>query len=303
MNINTRSIVLVAIALVVAGATALLARNLVSAPEVEQTIIVQKENADTQILVSNKDVTTGYFLKNDDLTWQSWPDENVNENYILKTSDAKADQQISDLVGSVVKSPITAGEPIVSGRVVKPGARGFMAAVLAPGYRAVSITINSRTGLSGFIFPGDSVDILLTHAVSEAEEGEEDGDEIQASETVLKDIRVLAIDTQMSNDTNTPSIGKIATFEVTPKQAEKIALMSRMGELSLALRSLAIDDDKIVQTSDNTRKNVTYASEVSRVVAEQDGTGVATGLKQTVKIVRAGQTENLTFKNPNELNR
>lgn len=303
MNINTRSIVLIAIALVVAGATAFLARSFVSTPEVGQTIIVQKENADTQILVSNKDVTTGYFLKTDDLTWQSWPDENVNENYILKTSDAGADQQISDLVGSVVKSPITAGEPIVSGRVVKPGARGFMAAVLAPGYRAVSITINSRTGLSGFIFPGDSVDILLTHSVVEEDEGEEEDSEIQASETVLKDIRVLAIDTQMSNETNTPSIGKIATFEVTPKQAEKIALMSRMGELSLALRSLAVDDDQIVQTFDNNRKNVTYASEVSRVVAEQDGTGIAKGQKQTVKIVRAGETENLTFKNLSEINR
>ena len=299
--INTRSIILIASAIFVAGITAFLARSLVSAPEVEQTTIVQQVASEVQVLVSERDIQTGYFLKREDLQWQSWPGDNVNENYTQKISDMEADAQIEAFLGSVAKAPIAAGEPILNGRVVKPGARGFMAAVLKPGYRAVSININSKTGLSGFIFPGDSVDILLTHAITGAEEGQDVEERIQASETVLEDIRVLAIDTQMTNETNTPSIGKIATFEVLPKQAEKIALMSRMGELSLALRSLAVEEEGVTKTatlSGNASRNVTYADEVSKVIAEQTGTGISSGKKQTVKIVRAGETENLTFIDP-----
>ncbi len=300
--INTRSIVLIVAALFVAGITAFLARNLVSAPEVEQTTIVQQVASEVQVLVSGKDIQTGYFLKREDLEWQSWPGDNVNEHYTQKLSDAQENAQIEEFLGSVAKAPIAAGEPIINGRLVKPGARGFMAAVLQPGHRAVSININSKTGLSGFIFPGDAVDILLTHTVEETVPGREDTQQIQATETVLEDIRVLAIDTQMTNETNTPSIGKIATFEVLPKQAEKIALMSRMGELSLTLRSLAVEGNedtlRMAKTSSNTTHNVTYADEVSRVIAGQNGTGVAAGKKQTVKIVRANQTEAMIFTDP-----
>jgi len=299
-----RSIVLITAAIVVAGITAFIARSLVSTPEVTQTTIVQQVESEIQILVSTKDIQTGYFLKKDDLEWQSWPGDNINDNYTRKESDATASSQMETFLGSVAKAPIAAGEPILNGRVVKPGARGFMAAVLKPGYRAVSISINSRTGISGFIFPGDTVDVLLTHSVVEEDTGQRDNAQIQATETVLEDIRVLAIDTQMTNETNTPSIGKIATFEVSPKQAQKIALMTRMGELSLALRSLAIEEngDKIVQTANVSAHKVTYADEVSRVIAEQNGTGNTT-TKKSVKIVRANQTENLVFRDPIKNNR
>ncbi len=299
MNINIKSIVLIGIALAVAGVTAFLARSLVTTPEAEQTVIVQQEVSEVQILVSNRDITTGSFLKKEDLIWQSWPDDNVNEHYFQKQTDAQAEEQTASILGSVAKAPIAAGEPFVEGRIVKPGSRGFMAAVLMPGHRAVSININSRTGLSGFIFPGDNVDILLTHVIEEEDGDEETSSEIQATETVLRNIRVLAIDTQMSNDTNTPSVGKIATFEVTSKQAEKIALMSRMGELSLALRSLASENvDGTPGAGSAGRSNVTYASEVSAVVAEQTGMS-SDGRRQIVKIVRASDTEDIIFKNTN----
>ncbi len=301
--INTRSIILITAAIVIAGITAFLARSLVSTPEVQQTTIVQQVASDVQVLVANKDIHTGYFIKREDLEWQSWPGDNINEHYTKKDQNDSSEAQIESFLGAVAKLPIAAGEPIVNGRVVKPGTRGFMAAVLKPGYRAVSISISPRTGLSGFIFPGDTVDILLTHEVQELEVGANDPTMIQATETVLEDIRVLAIDTQMSNETNTPAIGKIATFEVLPKQAEKIALMSRMGELSLALRSLAVetqmaDTDNITKTLNGSTSQVTYADEVSKVVAEQKGTGTGTSKKRPVKIVRANETEDLVFTDP-----
>ena len=304
--INIRSIVLITVALVVAGITAFLARSLVATPpQGEQTTIIQQVASDIQILVASNDIQTGYFLKKDDLEWQSWPGDNINKNYTQKENEQSAESQMDLFLGSVAKAPISAGEPILAGRIVKPGARGFMAAVLKPGYRAVSISINSRTGISGFIFPGDSVDLLLTHTVEENAPGNEgEPIQIQATETVLTDIRVLAIDTAMTNETNTPSIGKIATFEVLPKQAEKIALMSRMGELSLALRSLAVEDaGAAVKTANNRRSNVTYADEVSKVIAEKNGTGEGLSKKQTVKIVRANEIENLVFTVPTMNNR
>ncbi len=300
MNINIRSIVLIAIALVIAGITAFLARSLVATPETEQTIIAQAKEANIQILVSNKEINTGSFLKSGDLVWQSWPDENVNENYTQKTSESQADSQIEAFLGSVARAPISAGEPILNGRVVKPGNRGFMAAVLTPGYRAVSISINSRTGLSGFIFPGDNVDILLTHVVEEkSDDRGSDTVNIKVTETILTDIRVLAIDSQMSNEENIPAIGKIATFEVSPKQAEKIALISSMGDVSLALRSLGVDGDSDVNANKN---NVTLDSEVSKIVAGQGGSSTF-GSNKSVKVVRANTVENLTFADSNKNNR
>lgn len=299
--INTRSIILITAAIVVAGITAFFARSLVSTPEVTQTTIVQQVASDIQVLVSNKDIPTGNFIKREDLEWQSWPGDNVSEHYTRKEKDVEDDSQFETFLGAVAKAPIAAGEPIVNGRVVKPGARGFMAAVLQPGHRAVAISISARTGLSGFIFPGDTVDILLTHEVAELEVGDQDPEMIQVTETVLENIRVLAIDTQMSNETNTPSIGKIATFEVLPKQAEKIALISRMGELSLALRSLAVEtesDMDAVKTLAASGRQVTYADEVSKVVAEQKGTGPGVNKKRPVKIVRATETEDLIFTDP-----
>lgn len=301
--INTRSIILITTAIVIAGIAAFFARSLVSTPEVAQTTIVQQVASDVQVLVSNREIQTGSFIKREDLHWQSWPGDNVNEHYTLKGSDEEANAQLETFLGAVAKAPIAAGEPIVNGRVVKPGTRGFMAAVLQPGHRAVAISISARTGLSGFIFPGDTVDILLTHEVAEMEVAVQEPTMIQVTETVLEDIRVLAIDTQMSNETNTPSIGKIATFEVLPKQAEKIALMSRMGDLSLALRSLATESesdetDNIVKTLAANGRQVTYADEVSKVVAEQKGTGPGVNKKRPVKIVRATETEDLVFTDP-----
>lgn len=296
-----RSVILIGIALVIAGAAAFLARSLVTTPEVVQVAAKEEAPANTQILVANKTIQTGFFLKRDDLEWQSWPDNNVNVNYIQKASDSSGDNQIQDVVGSVAKLPIVAGEPIISGQVVKPGSQGFMAAVLSPGNRAVSININSKSGISGFVFPGDMVDILLTHEVQFEENGEPVPS--QVTETVMKDIRVLAIDTLMSNETNTPSIGKIATFEVTPKQAEKIALISRMGEISLSLRSLAVEseeDESVIVSMNNEDKTITYEGEVS-VVAGGSASGPGSNIKK-VQILRAEQVQEVSFTNSEKKN-
>ena len=302
MNINMRSVILIGVALVIAGIAAFLARSLVSTPQTVQVVAEQKKPTNNQVLVANKIIQTGYFLKRDDLEWQSWPDDNINVNYIQKSAEDSGDNQIMDVVGSVAKLPIVAGEPVIAAQVVKPGSQGFMAAVLTPGNRAVSININSKSGISGFVFPGDMVDIMLTHQVDLADG--EDTIPTQVTETVLKNIRVLAIDTLMNNVSNTPSIGKIATFEVTPKQAEKVALVSRMGEISLSLRSLAVvseDQEDTVQLVNNEAKTITYVGEVS-VVAGGDTVGGPNSTNKKVNVLRAAQSQQLTFRTPKQAN-
>jgi pilus assembly protein CpaB len=143
------------------------------------------------------------------------------------------------MIGAVVRKRIATGEPLTDGAVVKPGERGFLAAVLEPGMRAVSVPITPASSNSGLIFPGDRVDLILTQSLIESES---EGSVRRVSETVLNDIRIIAMGTETSDD---PEAGqahekaKTATLEVTPSQAEKVALLTELGKLSLSLRSLA----------------------------------------------------------------
>ena len=125
--------------------------------------------------------------------------------------------------------------------------RGFLAAVLEPGKRAVSVSVNPTTGISGFVFPGDRVDVILTHTIKE-EDGGGGGNEgnqtiRRASETVLTDIRVIAVDQTTNDQSAQPVVAKNVTLEVTPKQAEILSLVSELGKLSLSLRSIVRQDD------------------------------------------------------------
>jgi len=288
MNINIRSIVLIGIALAVAGLTAILARSLIQTPQQvttdgETMVVNQVVAAKTQILVAAKNFPTGTFLKAEDLVWQSWPDDTVNENYIRKDGQVT----LETFIGAVVKSSLNAGEPISVNRIVKPGNQGFMAAVLSPGKRAVSIRTTVITGVSGFIFPGDRVDILLSHKVKTADK---DRSTIQVSETVLKAVRVLAIDQNAANATHTPAVSKSVTLEVSPKEAEKIVLAKNMGNLSLSLRSLANDEESLAAAKEQT--SITWDSEVTKTLSSK-GPGKAGKAQVDVFRGRAAQKVNI----------
>lgn len=218
-----------------------------------------------QVLVARTDIRTGQIVKPDDMRWQAWPDGTISPTYILEGR-----RPLSDFVGAVARAPISAGEPITEGRVVLSGTRGFMAAVLQPGMRAVSIQVTPTSGVSGFIFAGDRVDLILTHVF------EKDAmKERQASETVLRDVRVIAMDQRLDvRPGEPPQVAKTATLEVTPKQAEIIALASEMGKLSLALRSLQepadADAGAAARDIDN-EPSYTRDSNVSRLLSGPAG--------------------------------
>jgi len=288
MNINIRSIVLIGIALVVAGITAMLARSLVSKPQPQaagdQQAVAPVEKSKMQILIATSNMPAGHFIKTDDLSWQSWPDETVNKHYIRMDSGTK----IASFAGAVVKSPMSAGEPILKNRLVKPGNRGFMAAILPAGKRAVSIRITPTTGNAGFIFPGDRVDIMLNHEVKIRSRSRK---RAKISETILHNIRVLAINQRTGNETHKPAIGQTATLEVTPKEAEKVALMKNMGEITLSLRSLGTK-----KNTSRERPSITWDSDVSRQLSGKSGRS-ASGRRFSVRVFRGGvkKTEKLSF--------
>jgi pilus assembly protein CpaB len=188
------------------------------------------------VLVAKGDIAAGTFLNAEMLTWQQWPRDAVNDSYIQQDK-----AKLEDYVGTVVRSRLTSGEPITSARVVHPGDRGFMAAVLTPGMRAVTVNVTAATGMAGFVVPGDHVDLILTMVVHPDKDQKDDPDR-HVSQTVLTDIRVLGIDQRISDDKKDVTVPKTATLEVTPKQAEVVAVSADLGLLSLSLRSVAEDD-------------------------------------------------------------
>ncbi len=232
-----RRILVLMLALVVAGVTAIYARSWISSQQRPVNIIqaaAPAEEEGSEVLVAEFDIPSGRFIKPQDVRWQRWPSDDIPENYIVKGGDSK-----DAVVGAVVRRGLSVGQPITDGAVVKPGDRGFLAAVLSPGMRAVSVPINATSGNSGLIFPGDRVDLILTQTL--------DGDTTRrVSETVLPDIRIIAMGVSTGDD---PKKGKhhekarTATLEVSPREAESVALVTELGKLSLSLRSLAKDEE------------------------------------------------------------
>lgn len=164
------------------------------------------------------------------MRWQAWPDAGLAPTYLVKGK-----RKPEDMTGAVVRQGVTAGQPITDAVVVKPGESGFLAAVLKPDMRAISVSIDATTGASGFIFPGDRVDVILTQNI---QEGQDNKVTRHASETVLNNVRVIAVDQTTNDQTDKAVVAKNVTLEVTPKQVEVVTLVAELGKLSLSLRSM-----------------------------------------------------------------
>lgn len=239
---DKKKIMLLVGALIFAAITALLARNMfagASAPKAEAKKEV--EVVGTKVLVATRSLPVGTIITQDSLQFQPWPKNMVEEAY-FKDGEAK----LEELAGTVVRNPITAGQPVTQGALVKPGDRGFLAAALGPGMRAVTIPVSALTGVAGFVFPGDRVDLILSQKI----EGQ--GPALEVSETIIRNMRVLATDNLVSARTNKegqiqPKRTKYLTMEATPQIAEQIAVAQRLGKISLALRSIADSQAELEQ--------------------------------------------------------
>jgi pilus assembly protein CpaB len=252
-----RTIIFAAIALVMGLITATFARHQLSAAR--EHVMQQAEqhpSTTAYVLVAAHDIPSGALLQDDDFTWQSWPDDRLSDAYLRKGRD-----DAHSLAGAVVRQRIAQGEPIATGGVIHPGERGFLAAVLAPGMRASTVPLNATADGAGLILPGDHVDLLLSHQIPDMQTPNAPARNV--SETVLTDIRVVAIDQTVNDQDKKPITGKTATFEVTPKQAEAIEVAKLIGNLSLVLRSAGDPEEKAGAKPVADEASYTWDSDVS----------------------------------------
>lgn len=285
---NFRRLLLLLVALVAAVGTAAVARKFINSPQATakpspQEAVNQPSN---EVLVAANDLPAGRIVEKGDLKFRSWPQDGLTEGYVLKAVDAE-----KPFIGAVVRRGIVKGEPLTDARVVKPGERGFLAAIVEPGHRAISVPVNATTGVSGLFFPGDQVDVILTHTV------QRDKVDRHVSETILRDVRVLAVDQRVEDIDGKAQVAKTATLEVTPKEAEVIAMLSDLGKLSLSLRSVAKpegEDEMLDLAQENVlADSFTLDSEVSRVLHNpptSDGQP-----KVEVSVIRGGKTQDMSF--------
>jgi pilus assembly protein CpaB len=222
------------IAIAAGGIAALLAgrSDQVAAPP-PPAPVVQLETA--EVLVANAEIGMGSSVSSQDFRWQTWPAAAAGASFIRKGDRPDA---INQLVGSIARVPFSDGEPIREAKLIRANGSGYMAAILPTGMRAVSTDISPETGAGGFILPNDHVDVLLTRRDRDTEKSN-GGIEAHVSETILTNVRVLAIDqTVEEKNGQRVVVGKTATLELSPRSSEKLALAHQLGTLSLALRSL-----------------------------------------------------------------
>jgi pilus assembly protein CpaB len=228
---KTARLVVLGIAIAAGGVAAYLASGSDNKPVVAEA---PPPLPTVDVLVAKSDIGLGQPVSADDMQWQTWPAATASNNFIRRNDRPEATTQIA---GSIARYPFIAGEPIREVKLVKGNGSGFMAAVLPGGMRAVSTEISPETGAGGFILPNDRVDVILSRR--EKNPDRTSSTDVIVSEIVLSNIRVLAIDqAPREKDGQNSVVGKTATLELKPAQAEILARARQSGTLSLALRSM-----------------------------------------------------------------
>lgn len=242
---RARDIIGLVIALLFALGIAMLSRMLLTEDEspqkAETTTIVEKAKT-IDILVATTSLSVGHKITRTDLRWQPWPEASLNANYLTK-----GETKINDLEGSVVRYPLSQGEPMALDDIIRPGDRSVLSAIIDSGRRGLSINVNAATSSSGLVKPGDYVDVILSKS-----EASTDGlSNVISSEVVVANVRVLAIDARMGAEPGTiggkvaaKTIPKTATLELTPNQADALVKATQQGELFLSLHSLSAGEEE-----------------------------------------------------------
>lgn len=227
---NIVRIIILAVAGLAAVAAAFFVRGAMQppapAPAIEQTAAEPEPMVQTRVLVASRDIGPGERVDASAFRWAAWPEEAVIAAYLTQEAHGDALERLS---GAVARSSFAAGEPVIERKLVQSGEAGFMAAVLTPGMRAVAVPISARSGAGGFILPNDRVDIIAT----------EDHERGMGASIVVENARVLAIDQTYSEEEDGAVVGSTATLELTQEQARAVSRAVAVGDVSLALRSIA----------------------------------------------------------------
>ena len=263
---RARTLILFLVALLLAGGTAILVRSWLAqqrTTEVTAAPMPPPALPQKSVLVARGQITRGQILKPENLAWRPWPESGIDPANIQAGT-----KPLESFAGWVARERIGAGDPITETKIVQPGSRGFLAAALQPGMQAISVVVTPASDVSGFILPGDHVDVVITHTLPGT--GDNPGMQHRAAETVLRDVRVLGVDQKLDSK-GEAVVAHTATLEVTPKQSEIIAVASEIGKLSLSLRSLGTPQSEDRDSSgDASSGTYTLDSDVSRLISQKD---------------------------------
>ncbi len=200
--------------------------------------------ASTEVLVANKLLVIGQKLKAEDTRWQPWS-EDASFKGLIKKADQPDPAKLA-VYDSPLRRDIESGEPITMQSLITDTKGAFLSAVITPGMRAVAVAVRVSTGAGGFVAPGDHVDVILAYAAKLVGSAQDFAPEIVqrvASQLVLSNVKVLAVDQNSKDSTHEAKEAKTVTLEVDMEGAQKLALAGQMGELSLSLRRLGEKDD------------------------------------------------------------
>jgi pilus assembly protein CpaB len=304
----------------------------------EQPVAAPAPAASVRIVIAKRDLAVGSFVQgNQDLDWGSPPEPaaQVITNPLPEqpqaenpdAPDATAAQstnaapreaylyegsvKLTDFNGAIVRRALHAGDPVPQFAIMKSGEGGFMSAVLEPGMRAVSIGVNPTSGNGGFVSPGDRVDLIVTHRVKAPQEPNAPAaDEFVVSETFVRNSRVVAVDQMTENPENKAILAKTITVEVSPRNAEAIAVAADLGKISISLRSLSSPDGKVADTNqpaEGAEKEVAkevvidglHSEQASGYTRDSDISELLLNHKPTggsrVHVVRGDKSENMDF--------
>jgi pilus assembly protein CpaB len=243
---STLRLSIIIVMLLATGALGLIAYNM----SLPKPVIQVTENTPAPLtvgyFVAARPLPRGTLAREEDFAVRSVSPDSVPSGAIIDTPDARI-----GLRGSLVRKFLDAGSPVTSQDVLSPRDRGFLASVLAPDSRAISIKVDAESGVSGLIWPGDYVDVVLTQVVDKA-----DLDKVglahrahrTLSETVLHNVRIVAIDQEIvqggpANNATAGKVAKTVSLQLAPEQVKKIAVAEQLGKLSLAVRSAVDQDD------------------------------------------------------------
>jgi pilus assembly protein CpaB len=238
-----------------------------------------------RMLVAARPLSIGTLLKDDDLREMEIAGDGVPEGAFIGGGEA-----LAELRGALLRRFVDPNTPIVRTDVLRPRDRGFLAAVLRPGTRAISIGVDVVTGASGLIWPGDEVDLILTQNLQTG--GQESPGRRVVGETILSAVRVIAVDQQISHSGTDATAGRVVartvTLEVTPEQAERVAVAMQLGRISLVVRSI-----EGVPEATAPRPSLVFGSDVSSALT---GPQAPAPTAPRMRIIQGGSQQEVTFR-------
>ncbi len=242
------------------------------------------------MLVAARPLSAGTLVKDEDFVVREVARDALPGGAVLQSEEAR-----TELRGALLRRYLDTGATVVQGDVLRPRDRGFLAAVLRPGGRAIAVGVDAVTGAAGLIWPGDQVDLILTQEMDPASTPVS---RRIVGETVLTNVRVIAVDqhfTQgasaglMTNGGNNQrNVARTVTLEVQPDQAERVAVAERLGRLSLTVRSMELSAE---QAPSDAAPTSIFGADVSPALSRS---GPALGSR--IRVIQGGDSQEVTFR-------